>query len=133
MIAMKHVTRNARHVSVSQEACIYLCLCMVTLVSCTIGGNSLRPDPNIALPSEAQQVDQALAPNIISFTTNRSPDQVLDWYKQEMLAEGWTVNLEVRKPTRSIISFTSAGYRMLFSLMWVQANKQMGEPRYAWS
>jgi hypothetical protein len=65
----------------------------------------------------AEQVDRSPStPDVIQFTTKYAPDEVLEWYKQEMVAQGWKVYIESHRPPPAVISFTSSGYRVLFVL-----------------
>ncbi|MBS1968127.1 MAG: hypothetical protein JST60_20510 [Chloroflexi bacterium SZAS-1] len=92
-------------------------LAAVGIVLLCIACGQPRPDPTIPIPSAAQAVQRAPGPRqIVHFTIDQTPEQVVAWYKQQLLPQGWSVNLEVPSALRPIISFSSSAYRILFVL-----------------
>ena len=94
----------------------YIVVCMVILPLCIACGQT-RPDPTIPIPSTAQLV-QRMPGNrqIVQFTVDETPAQVVAWYKQELIPQGWKIYIESLQSAAPGISFTSSGYRVLFVL-----------------
>ena len=103
---MPRALQRARHI-----------LAAMGIVLLCIACGQPRPDPTIPIPSTAQAVQ--LVPGnrqLVQFTIDQTPEQVVAWYKQELIPQGWSVNLEVPSVSRPIISFSSSAYRILFVL-----------------
>lgn len=112
MITLYRHSRSERAMQLTRHVFHYL-----SIVLLCIACGELRPDPTIPIPVAAQTVQGTPGSRqIVRFNIAQTPDQVIEWYKNELMSQGWSINLEARTPPRSSVSFSSSGYRILFVL-----------------
>jgi hypothetical protein len=105
---MPRALQRARHI-----------LAAVGIVLLCIACGQPRPDPTIPIPipSTAQAVQRVPGNRqLVQFTIGQTPEQVVAWYKQELIPQGWKIYTESLQSPAPGISFTSSGYRILFVL-----------------